>query len=88
MDIVSGLLIHQFKKASSRVLILNITVTLQIELVGKIDPLILQYAGTKSNTIIKTFKNVLKQFLPNNIKTRVTPKQKQKINTNTFQACL
>ena len=40
--------------------------------VGKLDSLILSYAGIKGNTIIKTMNNILKCIQPNNVKTRVT----------------
>ena len=58
--------------------------------------LILPYAGSKSNTIIKTINNSLKRILLDNVKTRVTyagqklgtkfqnKDKNKKINTNTI----
>ena len=43
--------------------------------------LILPYAGTKGNTIMKTMDNSLKRILPSNVKTRV-PYTGQKLGTS------
>ena len=71
---LGGLLVkavHPFKKISTRVKVLNITLILQNNLL-KACTLILPYAWPKSNTIIKTINNSLKRILPDNVKISVT----------------
>ena len=82
MDMLSGLLVkavHPFKKISTRVKVLNITLILQNNLL-KACTLILPYAWPKSNTIIKTINNSLKRILPDNVKISVTCRG-QKLST-------
>ena len=71
---LGGLLVkavHPFKKISTRVKVLNITLILQNNLL-KACSLILPYARPKTNTIIKTINNSLKRILPDNVKISVT----------------
>ena len=94
MDTLGVLLIKSarpFKKTSTKIKVLNITLILQNNTLKKCT-LIFPNAGPKGNSIIKTMNNRLKHILHDNVKTRVTYtgqnlvqscrlKTKQKINT-------
>ena len=71
MDILGGLLIKSVDPFKKTVKVLNITLILQNSPLKKMDSLILPYVRVKGNTNIKTMKNSLKHFLPNNVKKRV-----------------
>ena len=74
MDTLGVLLIKSarpFKKTSTKIKVLNITLILQNNPLKKCT-LIFPNAGPKGNSIIKTMNNRLKHILPDNVKTRVT----------------